>query len=71
MKKSQRYDTSYLIEDQYEPGSRGRVLRNKLGIKSSREMNRIEKEAQLLAIDKLTDIFAVDHRFTVRDVTKL
>ena len=27
-----RYSTSHLIEDQYEPGSNSLVLRNKLGI---------------------------------------
>ncbi len=70
-KKSGRYDTSHLIEDQYEPGSQGRVLRNKLGIKSSREMNRIEKEAQIWSIDKLTDVFDVDHRFTAKDICKI
>ena len=30
MKKSGRYKTTHLIEDQPEPGSRGRVLKNKL-----------------------------------------
>ena len=32
MKKSKRYDTSHLIEDQPEPGSRGVVLKNNLSI---------------------------------------
>ena len=31
MKKSVRYRTAHLIEDQFEPGSRGRVLRNLFG----------------------------------------
>jgi len=50
MKKSGRYRTSHLIEDQFEPGSRGRVLKNKLGITSAREMAKREKEAQLRAL---------------------
>jgi cell filamentation protein len=42
VKKTGRYDTSGLTEAQSEPGSRGRVLKNLLGIKSKREMDRIE-----------------------------
>ncbi|HET6516349.1 MAG TPA: hypothetical protein VFG09_14415 [Thermodesulfovibrionales bacterium] len=34
MKKAPRYRTSHLIEDQFEPGSNGQVLKNKLGIRS-------------------------------------
>jgi cell filamentation protein len=71
MKKSKRYDTSHLIEDQPEPGSRGRVLRNKLGIKSKREMDRREKAEQMRTIEELTTIFAVDHRFTAPDICKI
>ena len=70
-KKSSRYATSHLIENQYEHGSRGRVLRNKLSIKSVREMNRFEKEEQVLAIDKLTDLYAIDHCFKANDISKI
>jgi len=45
MKKSGRYDVSGLVEAQFEPGSRGRVLRNRLGIKSSRKMDDVEASA--------------------------
>ncbi len=71
MKKSQRYNTSHLLEDQYEPGSRKRVLKNKLGIKSIREMNRVEKEYQVKAIETVTELFAADHRFKARDICKM
>jgi hypothetical protein len=37
MKKSGRYDTTGLIEAQFELGSRGRVLKNFLGIKLKRD----------------------------------
>lgn len=50
MKKSKRYDTSHLVEDRSEPGSRGRVPKNKLGITSKREMHRHEKEAFMYVI---------------------
>ncbi len=68
MKKSLRYRTAHLIEDQFEPGSRGRVLKNKLGITSAREMAKREKEAQLRALEKLVDFYQSDHRFTAIDM---
>ena len=71
MKKSGLYKTAHLIEDQYEPGSNGQVLKNKLGITSASEMNNIEKEEQLRAMDELTDLFDRDHRFTATDICKL
>lgn len=71
MKKSARYDISTLIEAQFEPLSRGRVLKNKLGIKSKRAMDKIEREEQLRAIEKLADIYDVNHRFTVADICNI
>ena len=53
MKKSARYRTSHLIEDQFEPGSQGRVLRNKLGITSPKEMDDVEAIALKKAMEKL------------------
>jgi len=44
MTKPCRYDTSGLVEAQFEPGSRGRVLSNLLGIKSKRKMDRVVQE---------------------------
>jgi cell filamentation protein len=71
MKKSQRYDTSHLPESQFEPGSRGRVLKNKLGITSAREMAKQEKTAHLRLSDELTDIFQKEHRFTAADICNI
>ncbi len=42
MKKSGRYDTAAFPEAQFEQGSRGRVLKNLLGIKRKREMDKAE-----------------------------
>lgn len=42
MNHSGRYDVSGFIEGQYEPGSRGRVLRNLMRIKRKREMDAME-----------------------------
>ncbi len=71
MKKSGRYKTAHLIEDQYEPGSNGQVLKNKRGITSPEEMDRYEKEEQLRALDELTDIFEKDHHFSAADICKM
>jgi cell filamentation protein len=71
MRKKNRYSTSHLIEDHFEPGSDDRVLKNKLGITSPDEMDRREKEEQLRTIDELTDIFDINHRFTATDICKM
>lgn len=68
MTHGRKYDASGLVEAQYEPGSHGRVLKNLLGIRTRREMVRVEAAAQfdvyldfVLEIDKR-------HRFTVADI---
>lgn len=55
-------------EAEFEPGSRGRVLRNRLGIKSVRAIEREESEALLATTQQLIDEVTVDHRFTARDI---
>jgi cell filamentation protein len=42
---SNRYDTSHIPEDQYEPGSNGKVLCNKRGITDPVEMGVEETNA--------------------------
>jgi cell filamentation protein len=49
-KIADRYDASGLVEAQFEPGSRRRVLKNLLGIKRKREMDRLEGLEQLRAL---------------------
>ena len=68
MKKSGRYRTSHLIEDQFEPGSRGRVLMNLLHITRKREMDVIEAELYALVQPKLMGMFTRDHCFTAKDI---
>lgn len=58
-------------EAESEPGSRGRVLRNLLGIRSAREMAIAESRALLRAQERLIQRFSVDHRFTARDVCRI
>lgn len=62
-----RYDAQG-IETEFEPGSRRRVLRNRLGIRSAREMSRTESAALLQAQNRLIDSFSLDHRFTASDI---
>lgn len=68
MKKSRKYDTSGLLEDQYEPGSGRRVLKNLLKIRRKRDIDRIEAKEQLRTIALLPQIFGQSHRFTARDI---
>lgn len=71
MKKGGRYDTSGLVEAQFEPGSRGRVLRNLLGIKSSRRMDDAEASALKAAMDAFVTTYDEGHRFTSEDICQM
>jgi cell filamentation protein len=71
MKKSGRYDTSGLVEAQSEPGSRGRVLRNLLGIKSARKMDDAEAAALKAAMDIFVATYDEQHRFTADDICEM
>jgi cell filamentation protein len=52
MTETGRYDVSSLIEAQYQKGSRGRVLRNLLGISGKRVMDEAEAREQKRALRK-------------------
>jgi cell filamentation protein len=71
VKEAGRYDVLQLVEGQFEPGSRGRVLRNLVGIKSKREMDRVEAKEQLRALDELIKIYDRSHRFTAGDICRI
>ncbi len=68
MKKDGRYDVSDLTEAQFEPGSDGRVLKNRLGIKSPKEMDDAEARALSSAMVGLVGKYDEQHRFTAADV---
>ncbi len=55
-------------EREFEPGSRGRVLRNLLGIRHVREMEHAESEALVTTQNALLDRFTISHRFTATDI---
>lgn len=66
-----RYHTSHLPEDQYEPGSDGKVLRNMLGI-SERDAMEVNETAELwLAQQELIAEISHDHRFTAADLSRI
>ncbi len=67
-KFTKQYQTSHLIEDQYEPGSRGRVLKNLIGVNRKREMDLIEAQALYSAHGKLYARYSSEHRFKARDI---
>jgi cell filamentation protein len=70
-KKFGRYDVSELVEAQFEPGSGRRVLKNLLGIKRKREMDRVEAREQLRALRELIRMYGKNHRFTAADICRI
>ena len=70
-KTAGRYDLSELAEAQFEPGSRRRVLKNLLGIRRKREMDRLEAQEQLRALQELIKIYGKSHRFTATDIRRI
>lgn len=69
MKRGDRYDAFGLEEA--EPGSRGRVLKNLLGIKKKREMDRVEAREQLRALEELASLYDQPHQFTAVDICRI
>ena len=68
MKKSDRYDTSGMIEDQYEEGSQGLVLKNIPGIKNLREMERLETKWLMRITEEVIKHYDRNHCFTATDI---
>jgi cell filamentation protein len=58
-------------EGEFERGSRGRVLRNLLGITRVRDMNAAESQALELAQVAALDDYGPNHRFSADDVRSL
>lgn len=70
MRPGKRYEP-HGVEAQFEPGSRGRVLRNLIDVRSIREMARWESEALLAATNRMIDETGVDQRFTAADISRM
>ena len=71
MKKKGRYSTSGLVEDQYMPGSNGKVLRNLLDITTQKEIDRVETEQLFEVTDQLLDEFDENRRFSADDILQI
>lgn len=65
-----RYSTD-LEESQFEPGSNGRVLRNKLGIRRLREMQKMESQSLLVLTEALLNEVTETQRFTPADIVDM
>ena len=63
-----RYDTSTLAEDQFEPGSDGTVMKNLLNITSREEMEIIETEHLWRAQTQLLGEIEPDQKLTAREL---
>lgn len=63
-----RYDTNQLTEAQFEPGSRGRVLQNLLGIRGKRAMDEMEATKLADATDWAIRHVTAEQRFTAADI---
>lgn len=68
---SDRYETEGYEESQFEPGSDGTVLKNRLGITSLAEMQQAETMALLQTTEAMADSFDLDHRFTAQDLCSM
>jgi cell filamentation protein len=71
MKKQGRYSTSGLVEDQYMPGSKDKVLRNLLGVTAKKEIDRIETELLFEITDQLLDEFDNTRQFSADDILEM
>jgi cell filamentation protein len=71
MKKQGRYSTSGLVENQYMPGSKGKVLRNLLGVTAKKEIDRIETELLFEITDQLLDEFDNTRQFSADDILEM
>lgn len=70
-KTPSRYDLPGGAETQTQPGSRGRVLRNRLGITRKQEMDQAEYEALLRAQEQWLNRVAAGTRFTAKMLCRM
>lgn len=63
-----RYKTGHLTEGQFDPGSRGRVLKNSLGIRGKRTMDALEAAKLAEATDWAIRHVSADQRFKAVDI---
>ena len=66
-----RYQPATGVEAETEPGSRGRVLRNKPGIQRKREMDRAEFEALIRAQSHFLERVTTETQFTAETLREM
>lgn len=73
MKRSShsRYTVSAGLEGEFQPGSRKRVLRNKLGISKKSEMDEVEFESLVAAQEKYLDQVTEETTFTANLICQM
>jgi cell filamentation protein len=71
LRPKDRYDTANLVDSQFEPGSRQRVLKNLLGITSKREMDQLEGREQVRSLEDVAAFYDKDYRFMAADVCRI
>ncbi len=71
MTSRDRYDTSGLPEDQYEPGSNGTVLKNLLGITTREELDTAETAELWLAEEHLLGEVEQGQTFIAQDIRNI
>lgn len=59
------------LQAEFEPGSRGRVLRNRLGLQRVRDIQQAESDALLKVQEWAIGHFSVAHRFKADDIALL
>jgi hypothetical protein len=65
MTVTNHYNVSQLVEAQHQPGSRGRVLRNLLGISGKRLMDEVEAREQKRALQEKKWGQVLKYKFSV------
>ncbi|KAA3639830.1 MAG: Fic family protein [Proteobacteria bacterium] len=65
-----RYTASGSVEGQYQPGSKGKVLLNKLGITEPDAMDEVELDLLYQLYDVVFETVDVDQPITVADITE-
>lgn len=71
MTKNGRYDVSGLGDAQFEAGSNEQVLKNRLGIRSPKEMHDAEIRALERAMIRLVGKYTERHRFAASDIREI
>jgi len=59
------------VETKFESESRGRGLQNLMGVRSLREMNRLEYAALVAVTDRLINEVTVNQRFSTEDICRM